>query len=147
MTSSSLQKPKTSSAVLRKVCDCEQNCSICGADAAVVFYQRGIFNHPCVVTTLPQPYQSSAQFLSSQLCPSKMPHEWVRRKANPFVYVPIQTPQSSELMLRLDCRRLFPDHGQCPPGTCTNARSECKPIELDLFQAMRHSSVQQDGNY
>jgi hypothetical protein len=48
-------------------------------------------------------------------------------------------------MLRLDCRQLFPDHGQCPPGICTNAGSECKPIEFDLFQAMRHSSVEQDG--
>jgi hypothetical protein len=32
--------------VFREDCDCEQNCSIHGADAAVAFNQRGIFNPP-----------------------------------------------------------------------------------------------------
>jgi len=71
--------------------------------ARLVFCPRGIFNHRCAVTALPQPSQSSAQFLFPQLCPSKMPHERVRWKANPIVYVQVKTPLSSELMLRLDC--------------------------------------------
>lgn len=48
------------------------------------------------------------------------------------------------LMLCMDCHRPFPDHDQCPPEPCTNAEKECKPIEFDLFQAMHHSSVDQD---
>jgi hypothetical protein len=56
-----------------------------------------------------------------------------------------ETPLGPGLKLRPDCRLLSPDHSQCTPGTCTNAGSECKPIEIDLFQAVCHSSLEQDG--